>query len=148
MTHLSPLLIAPPCGINCGLCIGYLREKNRCPGCRTEDAGRLNAYCARCGIRQCEDRTGEYCYECAGYPCTRLKHLDRRYTKYRTSVLDNLREIREQGVTEFVELEKFAGPVHSAGISSACTGIAACTAVGRGEEGASPAPPPVPFVSQ
>ncbi|BBL67705.1 DUF3795 domain-containing protein [Methanoculleus chikugoensis] len=105
MTHLSPLLIAP-CGINCGLCIGYLREKNRCPGCRTEDAGRLNAYCARCGIRQCEDRTGEYCYECAGYPCTRLKHLDRRYTKYRTSVLDNLREIREQGVTEFVELEK------------------------------------------
>ncbi len=26
-------LIAP-CGMNCGLCYAYLREKNKCPGCR------------------------------------------------------------------------------------------------------------------
>jgi len=56
------------------------REKNRCPGCRTDDPGRLNTYCARCRLRQYEDHTGEYCYECIGYPCTRLKCLDKRYT--------------------------------------------------------------------
>ena len=30
-------LIAP-CGMNCGICYGYLREKNKCPGCRKRDA--------------------------------------------------------------------------------------------------------------
>ena len=105
MTQLSPALIAP-CGMNCGLCIGHLREKNRCPGCRSGGA-ELRYGCARCRIRQCEDRTGEYCYECAGYPCTRLKRLDGRYTtKYRMSMLENLQKIREQGVAEFIEQEK------------------------------------------
>ena len=26
-------LIAP-CGMNCAVCLGYLREKNKCPGCQ------------------------------------------------------------------------------------------------------------------
>ncbi len=30
---LNPVLIAP-CGMNCGTCLGYLREKNKCVGCR------------------------------------------------------------------------------------------------------------------
>lgn len=105
MTRLSPALIAP-CGMNCGLCIGYLREKNRCPGCRTEDAAGLRPSCARCRIRQCEDRTGDYCYDCAEYPCARLKRLDKRYVKYRMSMLDNLHVIRERGIDEFIEQEK------------------------------------------
>ncbi len=106
MTRLSPDLIAP-CGMNCGLCIGYLREKNRCPGCRTEDAGSLPRSCAGCSIRTCEDRTGDYCYDCAGYPCPRLRRLDKRYTtKCRMSMLENLREIRERGIAAFVEQEE------------------------------------------
>jgi hypothetical protein len=24
------------CGMNCTLCMAYLRDKNRCPGCRTD----------------------------------------------------------------------------------------------------------------
>ncbi len=104
MNHLSPALIAP-CGMNCGLCLAYLREKNRCPGCRAEDAGRLHPHCARCRIRNCPDRTGEYCYDCAGYPCARLKQLDKRYTKYRMSMLDNLHAIQERGIGEFIEQE-------------------------------------------
>ncbi|MDN7026125.1 DUF3795 domain-containing protein [Methanoculleus sp. FWC-SCC1] len=106
MTRLSPALIAP-CGMNCALCIGYLREKDRCPGCRAGDASRLRPSCARCTIRNCEDRTGDYCFDCANYPCPRLKRLDKRYTtKYRMSMLENLCEIRERGIAAFVEQEE------------------------------------------
>jgi len=105
MTHLSPSLIAP-CGMNCGLCLAYLREKKRCPGCREEDAGKLPASCGRCIIRRCGDRPGEYCYACAGYPCARLKRLDTRYKKYRMSMLENLQAIQERGIDAFVKEEE------------------------------------------
>jgi len=29
----SEILIAP-CGMNCGACIAFMRDKNNCPGCR------------------------------------------------------------------------------------------------------------------
>lgn len=32
MERINRNLIAP-CGMNCGVCIAYLREKNRCQGC-------------------------------------------------------------------------------------------------------------------
>ena len=28
-----PINLIAPCGMNCILCWGYIREKNRCPGC-------------------------------------------------------------------------------------------------------------------
>ncbi|MDD5456566.1 MAG: hypothetical protein PHV30_05985 [Candidatus Margulisbacteria bacterium] len=34
---MKPALIAP-CGMNCAICLGYLREKNKCPGCSETDA--------------------------------------------------------------------------------------------------------------
>ena len=33
---ISTSLIAP-CGMNCRLCLGQIREKNTCPGCRSVD---------------------------------------------------------------------------------------------------------------
>ena len=33
---LDATLIAP-CGMNCGICVGHLREKNRCAGCNSDD---------------------------------------------------------------------------------------------------------------
>jgi hypothetical protein len=29
--------LVAPCGMNCGICIAYLREKNKCPSCRGDD---------------------------------------------------------------------------------------------------------------
>jgi hypothetical protein len=72
---LEPALVAP-CGMNCGLCMGYLRDKNRCLG---RDV----------------------------FPCPRLKRLDTRYrTKYRMSMLESLRAIRDLGIEAFVESER------------------------------------------
>lgn len=100
-------LIAP-CGMNCGTCIAYLREKNRCPGCRISSADKAVSV-QRCIITKCvhlETTSSKFCYECEKYPCRRIKQLDKRYsTKYRTSFIENLATIKEKGIESFLEFE-------------------------------------------
>lgn len=105
-------LIAP-CGMNCGLCANYLAmqydlkkrgfHKSYCPGCRPR--GENCIY-----MRQKCDLLGEgligFCYECADYPCRRLKALDKRYrTFYHMSMIENLVFIKEHGIESFLEKE-------------------------------------------
>jgi len=100
-------LIAP-CGMNCGTCIGYLREKKRCPGCRVYMADNAVTM-QRCIIQKCihlENTASKFCYDCEKYPCRRLKQLDLRYrTKYKTSFFENLTIIKEKGIESFLEFE-------------------------------------------
>jgi hypothetical protein len=100
-------LIAP-CGMNCGTCIAYLREKNKCPGCRIFSADKSISN-QRCIIPKCinlEKTTSKFCYDCETYPCKRLKQLDKRYqSKYKTSFLENLKMIKENGIDNFLVLE-------------------------------------------
>jgi hypothetical protein len=106
--RLEPDLIAP-CGMDCGLCMGFLRDKHTCQGCRSSDEGKPKS-CHSCTIRTCatvRESTSGFCFECDRFPCPRLKRLDTRYrTKYRMSMLDNLRSIRESGIEAFVGLER------------------------------------------
>jgi hypothetical protein len=96
------------CGMNCSICLAYLRESNKCPGC-----GDRSTYKAptrvRCVIKNCEvigTNGSGFCYECAGYPCKRLKQLDKRYrTKYAMSMIANLESIRDLGLKAFVQNE-------------------------------------------
>jgi len=98
-----------PCGMNCALCSGYLREKKLCPGCRS-DASDMPGYCKRCIIRNCETlkkARRPYCFDCETYPCARLRRLDKRYrSKYGMSMLENLAYIRDSGIRSFVQKEK------------------------------------------
>ena len=111
---LEPELIAP-CGMNCGLCMVYVRDKRRCLGCRAGDEGKAKS-CLACSIRNCETlRWSEsgFCFDCEKFPCPRLTRLDARYrTKYRMSMLENLQEIQDVGVEAFVakERERWACP--------------------------------------
>lgn len=101
-------LIAP-CGMNCGICMAYLREKNKCFGCTSEDPY-MRSYCRECTIRNCETiktNTSGFCYECADFPCKRLKQLDKRYSaKYHMSMLENLEIIRSKGIKALLEREE------------------------------------------
>ena len=103
----SPMLIAP-CGINCRLCRAYVRDKKACQGCRGENTFKSNA-CATCLIKNCEKMVKgkfEYCFECDEFPCARLTHLDKRYrTKYGTSAIENLINIKKFGIRNFVKNE-------------------------------------------
>jgi hypothetical protein len=102
-------LIAP-CGMNCGLCIGHLREKKPCGGCFKIDDEHKPKVCRSCMIVNCallaETESG-FCYDCEKYPCARLKNLDKRYrTKYGMSMMENLAHIKNCGLESFLEKEE------------------------------------------
>ena len=103
--------LVAPCGMNCAVCSAYLSyllpERNgkpRCAGCRPR--GKMCAFIKR----DCAHlRTGEYtfCFECAAFPCERLGKLDKRYReRYRTSFIENLREIKARGMAAFLKAER------------------------------------------
>jgi hypothetical protein len=100
-------LIAP-CGMNCGTCIAYLRDKNRCPGCRIISSDKTISI-KKCLVPDCSNlqkTTSEFCFECEIFPCQRIKNLDKRYrTKYRTSFIENLAMIKEKGLDQFLAFE-------------------------------------------
>jgi len=100
-------LIAP-CGMNCAICSGYLRDKNVCPGCREMD--NHPEYCKKCIIRNCQilkEKNMRFCSDrCDKYPCTRLKSLDKRYkAKYNMSMIDNLNYLMNNGIRKFIKSE-------------------------------------------
>lgn len=107
MVSFDKSLIAP-CGMNCGTCIAYLRNKNRCPGCRNYSSDKAISV-QRCIIPRCEylaKAESLFCYDCEKFPCKRLKQLDKRYrTKYHTSFIMNLAMIKEKGIEEFLVFE-------------------------------------------
>ena len=120
-------LIAP-CGMNCRLCIAYQAglaglnqkgfRKTTCPGCLPR-----GKHCLHMGDQCTQLATGQirYCFQCASFPCRRLKMLDRRYrTKYHMSMIANLTWIRDRGMASFLERE--------AGIwrCSRCCGVICC----------------------
>ncbi len=117
--RLDEQLIAP-CGMNCGICSGYLaREydlkkqgirKSYCAGCRPrgKNCAFMKKSCEKLG-----NGLVKYCYECAEFPCRRLKHLDKRYrTNYHMSNIENLEYIRDKGIEKFLikEAEKWRCP--------------------------------------
>ena len=106
-------LIAP-CGMNCGICRGYLACKydlrskgirmSYCIGCRPRDK-----QCAflkkRCNLLM--EGKAQYCYECEDFPCTGLQRLDKRYkSDFRMSMVENLEYIRKNGIEQFLLKEE------------------------------------------
>jgi hypothetical protein len=103
----NPCLIAP-CGMNCGICKAYLRERNKCPGCRGDDTNKPVTR-LRCKIKTCEffkNENTKFCFECGNFPCPDLEHLDGRYRKnYNMSMIENLENIKNFGIKKFLRDE-------------------------------------------
>lgn len=101
-------LIAP-CGMNCGICLGYLREEDKCPTCNASDVD-APINCERNGIKGCEKLKSiqsNLCIECDDFPCSRIHEIDERYRKnYNMSMIDNLRVIKESGMDAFLQSEQ------------------------------------------
>lgn len=97
-----------PCGLNCELCLGFQRAKNKCVGCIPE--GNKPAHCAVCSIKSCPEKKGNIrmlCGDCPKYPCRRLKALDKRYrTQYGESLTENFAAIKAVGMEAFLEAEE------------------------------------------
>ncbi|MFA6456765.1 MAG: DUF3795 domain-containing protein [Bacteroidota bacterium] len=106
--HRFDALSIAPCGMNCGICAARLRTIHRCPGCMSYgvDKPKHLAYCSIAHCPELEQQYARFCYECAQFPCPRLRALDKRYRmKYDMSMIDNLRSIREDGLEHFLSAE-------------------------------------------
>jgi len=108
METLNHISLIAPCGMNCGICMAYLRDKNKCPGCRGDDFNKPVTR-VRCRIKNCmffQAGEGKYCFECEKFPCYDLKHLDKRYrTRYNMSMVENLENIKNFGMITFLGTE-------------------------------------------
>jgi len=108
MNIIAEAMIAP-CGVNCSVCIGYMREKKKCPGCMSNCEEEKPYHCTRCSIKYCDEHEHlnfKYCFECSKFPCRKMKNLDKRYiTKYNTSLISNLKFIKNYGIDEFIKTE-------------------------------------------
>jgi len=95
--------------MNCALCLGFQRVKNRCSGCNAKNKNKVN-HCYVCKIKNCTELVhteSGFCYSCSKFPCNLIKHLDKRYrTKYGMSMVQNLRMIEERGIKYFADKER------------------------------------------
>ena len=98
-----------PCGMNCSICMTYLRDKNRCPGCRLFTK-KEPVTIAKCKIKNCatlQSSKFKFCYRCDKFPCERIQHMDKRYrTRYHISTIENLENIKKFGVRKFIKTEE------------------------------------------
>jgi len=120
-------LIAP-CGMNCALCVSYQFKdldlnahgfsRRYCPGCipRGKHCTFMSKHCEIVGKGQVR-----FCYECAKFPCQRLKDLDRRYqARYGMSMIDNLNCIKEKGMDAFLLEQEEKWKCHKCGGTICC----------------------------
>ena len=120
--------LVAPCGMNCGICTGYLCLKydlkgqgikeRYCGGCRYKN-GKLCAFAKRCDLLK--NRQISYCFECDKFPCDNLKPLDKRYVKHNhMSMIENLNYVKEHSMVKFLarEEEKWECPE--------CGGVISC----------------------
>ncbi len=116
--HFKPELIAP-CGMNCGVCKAYLAYTHKIPkargkvthciGCRPR---MKNCFIKR-GCRKLSDQQIQFCHDCADMPCKNLERVERRYKeRYSTSLVANLKMLREIGMKQFlcVQEDRFKCP--------------------------------------
>jgi len=99
MTDYNEMI--PPCGVFCGRCPNYLRDKNRCPGASIHC---INRKCKSIYVCCVEKRGLEYCYECKKFPCSRLKRFAKSWEKYGQDLIGNLNLIKSVGIEKFTQL--------------------------------------------
>lgn len=92
----------PACGVFCGGCPTYTRNKNSCPGAeinikRCEKCKTFHLCCLEKGI--------SHCYECSIFPCPKFKSFAKRWLKYGQDFIENQKLLKEKGEEEF--LKKF-----------------------------------------
>jgi len=114
--------------MNCAICSAYLALKHdltaeglrmiQCTGCRPR-----NKKCAFLK-KQCPKLSGaeiNFCYECKSFPCKRLRTIDERYrSRYRMSMIDNLKFIKEHGIENFLKEQEKSWKCKSCGEMICC----------------------------
>ena len=89
----------PACGIFCGGCLVYVRDKRPCAGAEIN-----YQRCEKCKSYHlcCKNKGIDHCYACSTFPCSRLKAFAKRWLKYGQNMIDNQNLIKQLGVEGFL----------------------------------------------
>jgi hypothetical protein len=90
----------PACGVFCGGCPTYIRDKKPCPGAETNIER-----CEKCTIFHpcCEERKISHCHQCSDFPCAKFKRFTKSWLKYGQNFIDNQKMIKELGIDQFLK---------------------------------------------
>jgi len=89
----------PACGVFCGGCPLYIKEKKPCPG-----AEKNKARCENCKSFHlcCKEKGITHCYECKTFPCYRFRQFAKSWEKYGQDIIEN-QKLLESGVDDFLK---------------------------------------------
>jgi len=90
----------PACGVFCGGCPVYIREKKPCTGAEMN-----KAKCENCKSFHlcCKGRGINHCYECKTFPCYRFRKFAGSWEKYGQNFIENQQMLKESGVENFLK---------------------------------------------
>lgn len=90
----------PACGVFCGGCPIYTREKKPCPGAEIN-----SLRCEKCNTFHlcCKERKITHCHECDIFPCSKFKSFAKRWLKYGQNFVENQNLLKEVGEVCFLE---------------------------------------------
>ncbi len=89
----------PSCGVFCGGCPSYTREKKPCLGAEMN-----SKRCDNCKSYHlcCKEKGISHCYECPTFPCSRFKRFSKTWLKYGQNLIENQINLKEQGEENFL----------------------------------------------
>ena len=89
----------PACGVFCGGCPVYTREKKPCPGAEINFQR-----CEGCKTFHlcCKDKGLNHCYQCDDFNCKKYKYFKKRCLKYGQNFIENQKLLRESGRDGFL----------------------------------------------
>jgi hypothetical protein len=89
----------PACGVFCGGCPTFTRDKKPCPGAEINIER-----CQKCKTFHlcCEKRKISHCHQCSDFPCVKFKRFSKSWLKYGQNFIDNQKLIKETGIDQFL----------------------------------------------
>ena len=90
----------PACGVFCGGCPIYTREKRACRGAELN-----HSRCEKCKTFHlcCFGKKITHCFQCSNFPCTRFKGFAKRWQKHGQDFIENQKLLSEIGEVAFLE---------------------------------------------
>ena len=91
----------PACGVFCGGCPIYTRNKKPCLGAELN-----KVRCERCKTFHlcCLEKGITHCYQCDTFPCNKFKGFAKRWLKYGQNFIENQKLLAKVGSEEFIRI--------------------------------------------
>ncbi len=90
----------PACGVFCGGCPIYTRDKKTCLGA---DVNKVR--CGKCKTFHlcCVEKGITHCHQCEVFPCAKFKSFVKRWLKYGQDFVENQKLLKQVGEIEFLK---------------------------------------------